>query len=76
MSLIQVRNVPDDLHRRLKERAAHEGVTLSELALSELERSMERPTRKDILARIASLPPSEYNGEKPEESVRSERDAR
>lgn len=76
MSLIQVRNVPDDVHRRLKERAAREGVTLSELALTELRRSLDRPTRSELLARIAAMQTQEYHGESAAESVRAERDAR
>lgn len=75
MSLIQVRNVPEDVHRRLKERAAREGVTLSELALTELRRSLERPTRAEVLARIAASQAEEYRGETAAESVRAERDA-
>jgi len=76
MALIQVRNVPDDLHRRLKERAAREGVTLSDLALAELARSAARPTRGELLDRLAAAPGREYRGETAAESVRRERDAR
>ncbi|MDM4762098.1 antitoxin [Galbitalea sp. SE-J8] len=76
MALIQVRNVPDDLHRRLKERAAREGVTLSDLALGELRRSVERPTRGELMARLAVVAPSDYRGETAAESVRAERDSR
>lgn len=67
--MIQVRNVPEDLHRRLKERGAREGVTLSELA-----RSMERPTRRELLDRLAAMPAQDYHGETAAESVRGERD--
>ncbi|WP_404829340.1 FitA-like ribbon-helix-helix domain-containing protein [Epidermidibacterium keratini] len=52
--MIQIRNVPDDVHRRLKARAAMEGVSLSELALSELTRSLDRPTRRELLDLVAS----------------------
>lgn len=76
MSLIQIRNVPEDLHRRLKERAAREGVTLSDLALTELARSMNRPTRQETLERLAEMNPQHYGGETAAESVRAERDAR
>ena len=47
MRTIQIRNVPDQLHRRIKVRAALEGQSLSEYALRELRRSMERPTRRE-----------------------------
>ncbi len=55
--MIQIRNVPDELHRRLKARAALEGVSLSDLALAELRRSLERPTRRELLELIASREP-------------------
>lgn len=55
--MIQIRNVPDDLHRRLKARAALEGISLSDLALAELRRSLERPTRRELLELVASREP-------------------
>ena len=41
--MIQIRNVPDGLHRALKVRAAKAGMTLSDYLLSEIERVVERP---------------------------------
>lgn len=76
MALIQVRNVPDDLHRTLKARAAREGITLSELALAELRRAAATPSPTELRERLMSLPPLDYNGETAAESVRAERDAR
>lgn len=55
--MIQIRNVPEDLHRRLKARAALEGVSLSDLALAELRRSLDRPTRREMLDLVASREP-------------------
>ncbi len=57
MTMIQIRNVPDDVHRRLKARAAMHGVSLSDLALTELRRSLDRPTRDELLALVASREP-------------------
>lgn len=57
MTMIQIRNVPEDVHRRLKARAAMEGVSLSDLALAELRRSLERPTRRELLDLVASRQP-------------------
>ncbi|QAY59953.1 toxin-antitoxin system, antitoxin component [Microbacterium protaetiae] len=54
MTMIQIRNVPDEVHRRLKARAAMEGVSLSELALAELRRSLDRPTRAELIDLVAS----------------------
>jgi antitoxin FitA len=50
--MIQIRNVPDALHRRLKSRAAESGHTLSDYLLAELERLAARPTREEMLARL------------------------
>jgi antitoxin FitA len=50
--LVQIRNVPDTLHRKLKSRAAESGKTLSDYLLAELERLASRPTRDQMLARI------------------------
>lgn len=51
MKTIQVRNVPDDVHRALRTRAASAGVSLSDLALTELERVARRPLVAELLAR-------------------------
>jgi plasmid stability protein len=51
--MIQVRNVPEHLHRVLKVRAAEEGVSLSDLILEELRRIAERPSLKEFLTRRA-----------------------
>jgi len=50
--MIQVRNVPEALHRKLKARAAVAGQSLSDYLLAELERIAARPTREEMLARI------------------------
>jgi plasmid stability protein len=76
MSMIQVRNVPEELHRQLKVRAAEEGITLSELALRELSRSVAVPTARELSERFAAMAPQPENGETIAESVRAERDAR
>ena len=53
MGMIQIRNVPDELHRKLKAKAAHEGKTLSDLLLAELPRIAHRVTMREMLERIA-----------------------
>jgi plasmid stability protein len=55
--MVQVRNVPDTLHRRLKARAAQLGQTLSDYLLEELERLAARPTREEMRARLHSRTP-------------------
>jgi antitoxin FitA len=51
MKTIQVRNVPDEVHRTLRTRAAASGVSLSDYALGELERAARRPPVSDLLTR-------------------------
>jgi plasmid stability protein len=50
--MVQIRNVPDALHRKLKVRAAASGQTLTDYLLAELERLATRPTRNEMLARL------------------------
>lgn len=50
--MIQVRNVPDDLHRSLKARAAREGTTMSDLILAELPRLAHKPSPEQVLERV------------------------
>src|SRR6478672_10307649 len=52
--MVQIRNVPDALHRKLKSRAADSGRTLSDFLLDELERLAARPTRDEMLTRLHS----------------------
>ena len=75
MKNVQIRNVPDRVHRTLKARAALAGMSLSEYALAELRRAAERPTRDEILDRIAARPQTRLRvpGAR---AVRAERDAR
>lgn len=73
--MIQIRNVPDDVHRRIKARAALAGTSLSEYLLREIEGSIERPTREELLARLCSLPAFEPR-EPIAEAVAAEREGR
>ena len=41
--MLQIRNVPDDLHARLKARAAYAGMSMSDYVLREIRRSLDRP---------------------------------
>ncbi len=72
--MIQIRNVPDDLHRKLKVRAAQMGMTLSDYLLSEVERVAEKPTMKEWLEKVARDEPVELD-EPPEAIIRRMRDA-
>ena len=52
MAYIQIRNVPDELHRKLKVRAAQAGMTLSDFLLAEIRRSADVSTMEEIVARV------------------------
>lgn len=75
MTSLQIRNVPDELHRQLKARAALEGKSLSEWALGELGRAMQRPTRQDVVERVAAFERIVVS-ESSADAVRAERDSR
>lgn len=55
--MIQIRNVPDDVHRKLKIRAAAEGVTLSELLGRAARQLADRPTLGDMIERLRAREP-------------------
>ena len=50
--MIQIRNVPDSLHRKLKARAAIEGMTLSDYLLAEMRHSSDRPSLRELQERL------------------------
>jgi antitoxin FitA len=55
--MIQIRHVPDALHRRLKARAAAAGMTLSDYLQVELERVASQLTPEEVRARLRQLEP-------------------
>lgn len=73
--MIQVRNVPDNLHRKLKARAAMMGMTLSDYLLAELRRFAERPTVEELQDRLRSRP-SVQPDEPIADALRAEREGR
>lgn len=73
--MIQVRNVPDDVHRTLKVRAAQAGLSLSDYVLSELEDLTARPSADEMRRRLADRRPVP-RGESSVEVVRAVREAR
>ena len=72
--MIQIRNVPDELHRTLKVRAAQMGMTLSDYLLSEIERVAKRPTLAEMMERLRQREPVELD-EPPAVTIRRLRDA-
>ena len=73
--MIQIRNVPGQLHRRLKAQAALEGLSLSEYLLAELNHLSEQPTIQEWLERVRKEEPVDI-GMTSEEAIRRERDSR
>lgn len=73
--MIQIRNVPDDLHRQAKARAALEGITLSDLALRALRREVDTLTFDEVVARVRELGPV-YGAPPASEILREERERR
>jgi antitoxin FitA len=72
-AMIQIRNVPDALHRRLKSRAALAGMSLSDYLLREIRQVAERPTVDELRARLEQRPGMTLSVD-PAEAVRAERD--
>jgi antitoxin FitA len=71
--MIQIRNVPDALHRRLKSRAALAGMSLSDYLLGEIRELAERPSLEELRARLerrSTIVPAIS----PADAVRVERD--
>ena len=73
--MIQLRNVPEALHRKLKARAALEGMSLSDYLLNDIRRVAERPTVAELKERLRRRQPVTPRISSAD-AVRAERDAR
>lgn len=73
--MIQLRNVPDALHRHLKARAAMAGMSLSDYLLSEIKEIAERPTLAEMRERLHEREPV-FTKLDSSRMIREERDAR
>jgi len=71
--LVQIRDVPEEVHRTLKARAAASGVSLSEYVRGLLARAAARPTAEELAARIRARGAARL-GESSEAAVRAVRD--
>jgi len=54
--LLQIKGVPEDVHRTLKSRAALAGVSLTEYARRTLVESAGRPSREELAVELAAIP--------------------
>jgi plasmid stability protein len=73
--MVQIRNVPIELHRKLKARAAIEGLSMSDFVMRELRKALDRPTRQEILDRLRARPVRRLR-RRAAEVIRAERDGR
>lgn len=73
--MIQLRHVPDSLHRQLKNRATHAGLSLSDYLVREVRKIAERPTVDEIKARLTAMGTTRLKTS-PTAIVREERDRR
>jgi antitoxin FitA len=55
-TMVQIRNMSEELHRRLKVRAAVEGMSMTDYAIRELRKALDRPTRQEVLERLKARP--------------------
>ena len=71
-TMIQVRHVPNEVHRELKIRAVKEGLSLSAYLVRQLAELTRYPTLDDVIQRLATLPPIKVS-KSPASVLRSER---
>jgi plasmid stability protein len=71
--MIQLRHVPDDLHRKLKASAAIEGMSLSDYILREVRQFADKPTMSEMKERLARRRPVNLKPS-PTEMIRALRD--
>ena len=74
-TMVQIRNVADEFHRRLKARAAIEGMSMSDYILRELAKALERPPRAEVLERLRARPVRRLS-RSAAATIRAEREAR
>lgn len=74
-TMVQIRNVPAEFHRRLKARAAMEGMSMSDYIMREVGKALDRPTRAEVLARLQAQPTRKLK-RSAAAILRAERDAR
>lgn len=73
--MIQIRNVPDDLHRTLKARAAQQGMTLSDYLKLELKHIAELPTVEEVLERARHRRASGISAQEIVDFIREDRES-
>ncbi len=74
-TMVQIRNVAPEFHRRLKARAAIEGMSMSDYIMREVRKALERPTRHEVLERLRTRPVRRLT-RSAADVIRAEREAR
>jgi len=75
LTMVQIRNVPAEFHKRLKARAAMEGMSMSDYILREVGKALDKPTRQEVLERLRGPAPRKLR-RKAADVIRAEREAR
>jgi antitoxin FitA len=73
---IQIRNVPRELHRKLKIRAAQKDMTITDYVKKLIEQDAAKPTLAEWAERVAKLPPSGVSTEDIVKAIRNDRETR
>ena len=76
MANVQIRNVPEALHRKLKARAASLGLSLSDYLLREVSQAVERPSMEEFLEHLRTRPLADIPDGLVAGIIREERDNR
>jgi hypothetical protein len=76
MPSVQIKNVPPDVHRVLKRRAAEAGMSLQEYLLAKLTEDARQPTLNEMLERIGQRTGGRLSVKEAAEIIRAERDSR
>jgi antitoxin FitA len=71
---VQIRNVPEAKHRKLKARAAERGMSISDYVERLIDRDLQKPSWAEVGAIIETMPTYHSSGETPTETVRAYRD--
>ena len=61
VQMVQIRNVPVATYRKVKARAALEGISMSQFVLREIEKALATPSRQELLAAIRDLSEAELD---------------
>lgn len=73
---IQIREIPDETHRKLKARAAAEGMSMSDYLKRLIERDLKRPDWATMVRRMEAMEPLDISSAEIVRMVREERDSR